>query len=462
VAVALGLGALAALGAALLLVGRFPERDEHDFAAAGVVGAVAGGAVTLLATRAGLALVATSGRPPLSPAAVVERFGERAAGTLPADELDRQLVESLRSALVLRRAELWELIGGELVCTTAVPLPVPAPVAVDRRQAELLAGVAVVGEAWLDLWLPGLLGSRDGARLRVAPARHGGAVLGLLVGERAPADPPFAGADDQALADLGRRLGVVLHNRRLDTALQGTLDDLQVANADLRASRARLVAAADDERRRIERDIHDGAQQHLVALAVELGLLRELVADRPEAAAAVAELQQAARETFRQLRDLAHGIYPPLLTEAGLGEALREAGLRAAPAVQVTVDAAVGRHPADVETAIYFCCLEAIQNASKHAPGSHVAVRARDDPTGVQFEVADDGPGFDPATATTGHGRRTMVDRLGAVGGTVAWRSAPGQGTTVAGWVPAAGDPEPVDDRVGDGVGDGLAAGGPP
>jgi signal transduction histidine kinase len=372
---------------------------------------------------------------------VVERFGERAAGSLPAAELDLQLVESLRAALGLRRAELWELAGAELVCTTAVPLPVPAPVPVDRRQGELLAGVAVVGEAWLGLWLPGLLGPRDGARLRVAPARHGGAVLGLLVVERAPTDPPFEEADDLALADLGRRLGVVLHNRRLDVALLGTLDDLQVANADPRASRARLVAAADEERRRIERDIHDGAQQHLVALAVELGLLRDLVADRPEAAEAVGELQASARETIRQLRDLAHGIYPPLLTEAGLGEALREAGLRAAPAVAVTVDATIGRHPAEVETAIYFCCLEAVQNASKHAPGARVAVRVRDDGAGVHFEVADDGPGFDPATAPVGAGRRNMVDRIGAVGGTVAWRATPGGGTTVVGWVPDGPEP---------------------
>ena len=141
------------------------------------------------------------------------------------------------------------------------------------------------------------------------------------------------------------------------------------------------------------------------------------------------------RKQAEELRDLAHGIYPPLLADSGLAEALRAAGRRSPLPVTVTA-AGIGRYDLDVETAVYFCCLEALQNAAKHAAGASVQVRLWEESGGLLFSVADDGPGFDAALARNGHGYTNMADRLGAIGGTVRWDSVPGAGTTISGSVP--------------------------
>jgi signal transduction histidine kinase len=276
---------------------------------------------------------------------------------------------------------------------------------------------------------------------------NGGRVLALLVAERAGDGDAVLGAEERALGEVATRLAVVLHNRLLDEALSVTLADLRRANADLQASRARLVSTADAERRRIERDLHDGAQQHLVALAVGLRLVRDGIRDgsgNGGASADVAlldELDRGVRESITALRDLAHGIYPPLLRDAGLPDALRAAAARSPLTVQVVEDGAVGRHPEPVEAAVYFCCLEALQNAAKHAPGSTVTLTLshRDGALGVT--VADDGPGFDAEAAGRGTGLQNMADRLGAVGGSVRWTSEPGAGTVVSASVPVASGP---------------------
>jgi signal transduction histidine kinase len=147
------------------------------------------------------------------------------------------------------------------------------------------------------------------------------------------------------------------------------------------------------------------------------------------------ELGDAVQDTIRELRELAHGIYPPLLVDSGLPDALRAVASRTPLDVDVVTDG-IGRYPGDVEAAIYFCCLEALQNASKHAPDAHVAVRVWEDAGGLLFEVADDGPGFDVRLARRGHGFVNMSDRLGAIGGTVRWESVPSSGTTITGSVP--------------------------
>ncbi|MDQ1499530.1 MAG: hypothetical protein QOI86_2870, partial [Actinomycetota bacterium] len=194
------------------------------------------------------------------------------------------------------------------------------------------------------------------------------------------------------------------------------------------------------ERRKIERNLHDGAQQHLVALAVNLRLARDLLADDPEGAAEMLEqLGGAVRDTISELRDLAHGIYPPLLMDSGLTEALRAAAGRSP--LDVSVESAdVGRYPPELEAAIYFCCLEALQNAAKHAPGATVTVRLWEDAGGLLFEVGDDGPGFDAAATVRrgGQGYLNMSDRVGAIGGSVRWESSPGAGAKVSGSVPLA------------------------
>jgi len=147
------------------------------------------------------------------------------------------------------------------------------------------------------------------------------------------------------------------------------------------------------------------------------------------------QLADEVKATIQELRDLAHGIYTPLLADSGLAEALRATGRRSPLPVAVTA-AGIGRYGLDVETAVYFCCLEALQNAVRHAAGASVAVRLWEESGGLLFSVADDGPGFDAALARGGHGYTNMADRLGAIGGTVRWDSVSGAGTTISGSVP--------------------------
>ena len=238
------------------------------------------------------------------------------------------------------------------------------------------------------------------------------------------------------LTELARQVGLAVHNARLDTALQTTLDELRKQADELRQSRARIVASGDAERRRVERNLHDGAQQHLVAMAVNLRIARDVIADDPPAAAEMLDqLADDVKDTIRELRELAHGIYPPLLADSGLGEAMRAAGNRSPLPVAVSAEG-IGRYTPEIEAAVYFCCLEALQNAAKHAPQARVQVRLWEESGGLLFSVADDGPGFDAEAARGGHGFVNMADRLGAIGGTVRWESQPGHSSRVLGSVP--------------------------
>ena len=193
---------------------------------------------------------------------------------------------------------------------------------------------------------------------------------------RAPEDEQLGDEVDAALAELARETGLVLRNVRLDSDLQASLAELRRQAEELRASRARVVAAADEERRRIERDLHDGAQQHLVGLAANLGAVQRLIEDDPEDAKAVLDgLQRAVRESMESLRVLAHGVYPPLLEDRGLAEALAHAARSAAAPANVDATG-LSRYDPGIETAVYFCCLESLQNAAKHAgDGARARVR---------------------------------------------------------------------------------------
>ncbi len=242
--------------------------------------------------------------------------------------------------------------------------------------------------------------------------------------------------EDQVLIDLARQVGLALHNVRLDSALQASLDELKERNDELQASRLRIVSAADESRRRIERNLHDGAQQHLVAMAVKLGLARQLVgADQATAESILEELRTDVQTTLSELRELAHGIYPPLLRDRGLAEALRTAANRAVLPVDVRADD-VGRYPGEMEAAVYFCCLEAMQNAGKYAgPDARITVAVAADTDRLSFAVTDDGPGFQPGVGLDGHGFVNMRDRLGALGGELTIESAPGR-TCIMGRMP--------------------------
>ena len=206
---------------------------------------------------------------------------------------------------------------------------------------------------------------------------------------------------------------------------------------DLRASRQRLVAAADEARRGLERNLHDGAQQQLVALRITLGLARQAAASSPEVAQMLAQTEQQAAEAVEELRELAHGIYPPLLADLGLTAALEAQARKAA--IPVTVEApGVGRYPREIEAALYFCVLEALQNIAKYAHASAAHVTLGHDGRCLAFTVEDDGKGFDQATTPAGSGLQGITDRLAALGGTIDITSTPGHGTRVTGQVPAA------------------------
>jgi signal transduction histidine kinase len=304
----------------------------------------------------------------------------------------------------------------------------------DERAVIARAGVS--GGAWASVWLPSITAEHFGGPLRVAPISYAGELLGVIVVSRPDGAVGFREEDDRVLADLARQVGLALHNSQLDTALQSSLDELRRQADELRASRARVVASGDAERRRVERNLHDGAQQHLVALAVNLRLAKDVVTEDPEAAVQMLdELGLAVQETIRELRELAHGIYPPLLVDSGLGEALRAIANRSPLDVELVAND-IGRYGGDIEAALYFCCLEALQNAAKHASAAHVVVRVWEESGGLLFEVRDDGPGFDVRSAQRGHGYVNMSDRLGAIGGAVRWESEIGQGTTIRGSVP--------------------------
>ena len=239
------------------------------------------------------------------------------------------------------------------------------------------------------------------------------------------------------MIELARQVGLTLHNVRLDSALQASLDEVRRQAQELQASRGRIVAASDAARRSIERNLHDGAQQHLVALAVKVRLARQFADRDPERSKTILdELGGDVDDAIQVLRELAHGIYPPLLADKGLREALASAARRAA--VPTTVDAdGIGRYPPEKEAAVYFCCMEALQNAGKHAgPGASATISVREAAGGLVFDVRDDGAGFDVAGERLGAGFTNMNDRLGAVGGTLRVESTPGVGTRVAGAVP--------------------------
>jgi signal transduction histidine kinase len=279
----------------------------------------------------------------------------------------------------------------------------------------------------------------------VAPVSHSAQLFGLIVAERARRGEQLAEDADETLEEVAREVGVAVNKARLDSALEESLHRLRQQAVELQASRGRLVAAADEERRRIERNLHDGAQQHLVALAVKVRLVEQLgERDPARAKTLMGQLQEDVKLAIEELRALAHGIYPPLLSSAGLGEAMNAACRRAPLPATLEADA-VGRYAPEVEAAVYFCCLEALQNAAKHAgPGASAHVRIWEEAGGLLFEIADDGEGFESSHDGEGAGLTNMRDRLGAVGGTLRFESATGHGTRINGAVPVSAKLPPI------------------
>jgi signal transduction histidine kinase len=249
-------------------------------------------------------------------------------------------------------------------------------------------------------------------------------------------EPVGAVTHDEALGEqllfveaVGAFAFVWEDNRQLAARVENSLEDL-------RESRARILAAADEERRRIERDLHDGGQQRLVALRIRLELAeQELLEDPAEARRMLRRLGDDVDATLEELRSLAAGVYPSLLAGRGLYEALRTAALQSPLPVTVAVEGS-DRYSDEIETAAYFCCVEAMQNAAKHAEGASAVEISLSRNGDLRFEVRDDGEGFAVDGIAPGAGLLNMHDRMGAVGGELELRSTVGSGTTVVGRIP--------------------------
>ena len=336
-----------------------------------------------------------------TPYEVLTDLGARLAGEYASDDVLDRIASAVAGGTGADRVVVWLSAGHELL---------PAAVWPSGAEATAIPSTAVEGES-----------VEDG--MRSFAVRHQGELLGAIGIHKPPSDPPTP-ADVKLVSDLAAQAGLVLRNARLIE--------------DLRASRRRLVTAQDEERRRLERNIHDGAQQQLVALTVKARLAEQMV-DRDPAKARdlVGQIGTESTDALETLRDLARGIYPPLLADQGLVAALESQARKAAVPVAVEADG-VGRFDRDVEAGVYFCVLEALNNVAKYAGASRVDVRLRRLDGEVVFEVRDDGVGFDPAAHGYGTGLRGMADRLEALGGRLQVDSAPEAGTTILGRVPAA------------------------
>jgi signal transduction histidine kinase len=343
-----------------------------------------------------------------TPYEVLSQFSERVAETYAADEALPRMARVLAEGTGAERAQVWLRSGDAIRPAASWPeaegTPAREPVSVEGQLMPDLGGQQAV------------------------PVRHQGELLGALTVTKRQGES-LTPIEQKLVDDLAHQAGLVLKN-------VGLTADLQARLVDLRASRQRLVAAQDDERRRLERNLHDGAQQHIVAIKVKLGLAEMLATRDPEKArAAVAELKHDADEALETLRDLARGIYPPLLADKGLPTALQAQARKATLPVTIEDDG-IGRYPQDTEAALYFCILEALQNIQKYAHASSAVVRLREEGNRLSVEVADDGRGFDVSSTIRGNGLTNMEDRLEALGGTLRIASSPGSGTTLRAILP--------------------------
>jgi signal transduction histidine kinase len=238
------------------------------------------------------------------------------------------------------------------------------------------------------------------------------------------------------MRDDDRLLGAIVHDRTL--ADDQVFVETAAAYASVTLSHhAHLRAAAADERLRIERDLHDGAQQRLVALSINLEIAAERTGreDGEHAAAVMRRLAEEVERALEELRSLTHGADPPGLADHGLVVALRAAAVRN-PIPTTVVGAGVGRYASEVERAAYFSGLEAMQNALKHASGASAVIVDVSDAAGLVLEVRDDGIGFDPGAVRHGLGLRNIRDRVAAVGGELAIVSSLGHGTRMIARIP--------------------------
>jgi signal transduction histidine kinase len=336
-----------------------------------------------------------------TPYEVLSEFSHRVGESYASEDVLPRMATILVGALGATEAIVWLRIGNTVRPAGVAPADGPIPETMTLRGDDL---PALPADAALEV-------------------RDQGELLGALAVTMPPNDP-MNPSKERLMRDLASQAGLVLRNVRLIE--------------ELRASRQRLVAAQDAERRRLERNIHDGAQQQLVALTVKLRLLEQIAERDPAGAAAIAaQLQTETTEALEDLRDLARGIYPPLLADQGLPAALQAQARKSSLPVQVDAND-LGRYPQDVEAAVYFSCLEGLQNVTKYANASSITISVTRSNEHLAFTVVDDGIGFDPSSTTQGTGLQGIADRIDALGGTFTVTSAPGTGTSLRGTVPVA------------------------
>jgi signal transduction histidine kinase len=332
-----------------------------------------------------------------SPYQVLSEFARRIGGGYARDVL-AQMAATVAAGTGAERVVVWLRVGAELRAEAASDGSTAEPVPVEGHQLPMLP------DTDFD-----------------APVLYQGELLGAI-SIRMPRDEPLNPAAEQLVVDVASQAGLALSNA-------GLIEDL-------RASRQRLVTAQDEERRRLERNLHDGAQQDLVAIAIKLRLATTVVEeDTVEAKQLLGELQEDAAGALSNLRDLARGIYPPLLADRGLVTALRAQADKSPVPVLVDADG-IGRFSQDIEAAVYFCCLEALQNIAKYAAPSEVRICVAACDGSLRFTVSDNGIGYDTSRTTMGSGQRNMADRLAALDGRLEVRSAPGTGTTITAPLP--------------------------
>jgi signal transduction histidine kinase len=346
-----------------------------------------------------------------TPYEVLSEFSERVAETPATDELLARMARILAEGTAARRADVWLKVGHELRPAAAWP-----------ADAEPPAALEIDG----DVAIPTI----ESATMAVA-VRHQGELFGALSVTK-PANESLTPTEEKLLGDLGRQAGLVLRNVQLTAELLARLEEL-------RASRQRLIAAQDETRRRLERNLHDGAQQQLVALKVQLSLAEAMVEDLGDEGRPLLEmlgqLKAQMGDALENLRDLARGIYPPLLAAEGLPSALASQARKASIPIEVQAES-VGRYDQEVEAAVYFCVLEALQNISKYSGATSGVLRLEECDGELVFEVRDDGCGFDPTSTARGAGTTNMADRIETLDGTFELHSQPGRGTTVVGRLP--------------------------
>ncbi|MPZ00130.1 MAG: hypothetical protein GEU97_19510 [Actinophytocola sp.] len=345
----------------------------------------------------------------------------------------RRRVRRLMDRLLYRRhADRTEVLSRLAASASAVT---PEEVLDDVVELLVRSTGAARAEVWLNIdpqpQLAASAGSSDEPEpaLRADVAHHAERLGELRLYARAAAD--LVRDAPELLDDVAHSLGVVLRNARLTAQLRSRLDEL-------RASWQRLVQVHDQARRGLERDIHDGAQSRLISLRLRLGVARALL-DAGDTDAVREQLEQLGGEVdaaVRSLRELARGLHPPILDQAGVAAALR-AHVRDLPLAVSVVEDGAGRYDRAVEGAVYFACLEAVQNAVRHGGARQIRVFLTADSAGLAFRVHDDGAGFDPGRDRTGTGLANIDDRVSALGGESRIASAPGQGTTISGQIPA-------------------------